>query len=518
MPPMAGARVTAAGHHDPLPAATCGRVRATGATVRRITRGRGDTDEDEGARVSRWARVALVALLVIVLPTGAFAQDSEQEAREQASELQRQAEEAERRAEELADATADTERLVDGLAGDIASVEANLADARAEMDRVDAELQEAGNRLADAELKADKADARAEQARAESEKADAELARTREELEANDAERASAVRSAYMYGPGIATPQMAALSMAEGTSPTDIADVVHMLDVILVDHSLLVDESLRLSEAAEILATRAAEAKDRAEDRAAEAAGARDDAAERHAEVLVLMGEVEQAVAAEQAAIAELEDRRAEAEAQVARLDAAREEAEGQAARRSEQAGAALERAEELAAEAAAAAAAAEAAAAAAAAAAAIPAAPSGVSVNPISGGLARVGGITVAASIAPQVEALLNAARADGIVLGGYGYRSVETTIRLRRANGCPDVWTSPPSSCRVPTARPGTSMHERGLAIDFTYNGRTICYPNPPSRCYGNPAFDWLQANAGRFGLRGLSSEAWHYSTNGR
>jgi LAS superfamily LD-carboxypeptidase LdcB len=70
----------------------------------------------------------------------------------------------------------------------------------------------------------------------------------------------------------------------------------------------------------------------------------------------------------------------------------------------------------------------------------------------------------------------------------------------------------------CRVPTARPGTSEHEKGLAVDFTYNGQTICFPRPGSQCSGNPAFDWLKANAHRYGLKNLPSEAWHWSTTGR
>ena len=79
------------------------------------------------------------------------------------------------------------------------------------------------------------------------------------------------------------------------------------------------------------------------------------------------------------------------------------------------------------------------------------------------------VGGITVSASMGKQLGSLLVAAAADGIDIGGNGYRSPETTAALRRANGCPDVYSSPASSCRVPTARPGTSMHEKGLAVDF-------------------------------------------------
>lgn len=102
--------------------------------------------------------------------------------------------------------------------------------------------------------------------------------------------------------------------------------------------------------------------------------------------------------------------------------------------------------------------------------------------------------------------------------MLGGSGYRSPEGTARLRIANGCPDVYDSPASSCRIPTARPGSSEHEKGLAVDFTWQGQTICYPRSSTRCTGNAAFDWLQANAARFGFHNLPSEAWHWSTTGR
>lgn len=126
---------------------------------------------------------------------------------------------------------------------------------------------------------------------------------------------------------------------------------------------------------------------------------------------------------------------------------------------------------------------------------------------------LRTVGGITVAASIADQVSALLAAARSAGIVLAGSGYRDMNAQIALRRQNcGTSDyaTWDMPADQCRPPTARPGLSMHERGLAIDFTSNGRFIT-----SR--SDPGFVWLAANAGRFGLVNLPSEPWHWSTNG-
>lgn len=126
---------------------------------------------------------------------------------------------------------------------------------------------------------------------------------------------------------------------------------------------------------------------------------------------------------------------------------------------------------------------------------------------------LTTVNGITVASSIADRVRGLLNAAAADGISLSGYGYRDFNAQIALRRQNcGTSDyaIWEMPPDSCSPPTARPGYSYHERGLAIDFTANGRFI-------NSRSNPGFIWLAANAGRFGFYNLPSEPWHWDTRG-
>ena len=122
---------------------------------------------------------------------------------------------------------------------------------------------------------------------------------------------------------------------------------------------------------------------------------------------------------------------------------------------------------------------------------------------------LATVRGITVHADIADELAALMDAAEADGLSLGGGGYRDSSQQQRLREQN-CPDPENSPASSCRPPTARPGASMHERGLAVDFTNGGRLIT-----SR--SNPAFRWLAANAARYGFYNLPEEPWHWSTNG-
>jgi len=136
----------------------------------------------------------------------------------------------------------------------------------------------------------------------------------------------------------------------------------------------------------------------------------------------------------------------------------------------------------------------------------------------PTGGGVATVsvtsvGGITVNVAIASQVRGLLDAATAAGLSLRGGGYRSSAAQIATRQANcglSYYEIYQKPASQCSPPTAIPGRSMHEQGLAIDFTSGGALIT-----SR--SNPAFIWLSQNAGRFGLRNLPSEPWHWSTNG-
>ena len=126
---------------------------------------------------------------------------------------------------------------------------------------------------------------------------------------------------------------------------------------------------------------------------------------------------------------------------------------------------------------------------------------------------IVSVRGIRVASLLAPRLAALLAAAEADGVRISGWGYRSRDRQIELRRQHCGPthfDVWERPSSQCRPPTATPGRSMHERGLAIDFTQHGHALTRESP--------GFRWLMQNAARFGLRNLPSEPWHWSVNGR
>ena len=121
-----------------------------------------------------------------------------------------------------------------------------------------------------------------------------------------------------------------------------------------------------------------------------------------------------------------------------------------------------------------------------------------------------QVYGITVNKTIAYTVKHMIDDAAKAGVPMSGGGFRTREQQIKLRVTNGCPDIWTAPASSCRVPTAIPGRSLHEIGLAIDMTYGGRTI--PN-----HENVAYQWLAANASRYGFVNLPAEPWHWSITG-
>jgi hypothetical protein len=121
--------------------------------------------------------------------------------------------------------------------------------------------------------------------------------------------------------------------------------------------------------------------------------------------------------------------------------------------------------------------------------------------------------GIVVAASIRGKLAALIAAAARDGVILSGGGYRSSAGQLAVRRRNcgtSSYAVYQMPSSSCRPPTAKPGRSQHERGLAIDFTQNGRALRR--------STSGYRWLRANAAKYGFFNLPSEPWHWSTTGR
>ena len=116
---------------------------------------------------------------------------------------------------------------------------------------------------------------------------------------------------------------------------------------------------------------------------------------------------------------------------------------------------------------------------------------------------------IVVAESIVNSTRQLLAAAKADGVKLCGGGYRDAASQIAVRKANCGPtayDIYEKPASQCTPPTAKPGTSQHEKGLAIDFEacQTRTTAC-------------FRWLAKHAATYGFKNLPSEPWHWSTTG-
>ena len=146
--------------------------------------------------------------------------------------------------------------------------------------------------------------------------------------------------------------------------------------------------------------------------------------------------------------------------------------------------------------------------------------APSSASGSSGSGGVTRSDirsagkGIEVHVDIVDNVRRLLADAAADGVDLAGGGYRDSAAQIATRR-NNCGTstyaIYEMRSSQCRPPTARPGSSQHEQGKAIDFTHNGKLI-------RSRSGAGWNWLKANAANYGLFNLPSEPWHWSVNGR
>jgi hypothetical protein len=139
-----------------------------------------------------------------------------------------------------------------------------------------------------------------------------------------------------------------------------------------------------------------------------------------------------------------------------------------------------------------------------------------GGSLNPSLGSVScpSGGSITMASSVVGSLQSLVNAAASSGINLCGGGYRDSAAQIATRRANCGTSyyaIYQMPSSQCSPPTAPPGTSMHERGLAVDFTCNGGGVI-SSRSSAC-----FQWLASNASSYGFYNLPSEPWHWSSNG-
>ncbi|MXW60430.1 MAG: hypothetical protein F4Z58_01285 [Acidimicrobiaceae bacterium] len=126
---------------------------------------------------------------------------------------------------------------------------------------------------------------------------------------------------------------------------------------------------------------------------------------------------------------------------------------------------------------------------------------------------LVDVWGILVNTAIEENVRGLLTELEADGFSVGGSGYRTNARQIELRKEHcGTSEfaIYEMSSSACSPPTARPGFSRHEFGLAIDFTYEGRLI-------RSRDTAVYQAIARIAENYGLYNLPSEPWHWSDTG-
>ena len=353
------------------------------------------------------------------------------------------------------------------VASQVDALKATDAEVSAALDALQANVKGQEALLAEANRAAEEAEAAFADATAAVQAKQAEIEVLREDI------RDFAVQ-AFVHPP--ADDAMAALDTAD---PSEAAQKRALLDLQNTNELDLLDQLTALEEDLEVQRTLAEEASARAQEKRAAAAGR--------------LAELQTARDQQAAYAAEVEARLDRALSEVASLE--RVDAELSAKIQAQQA--------ELARKA-------------AAAAAARPRSSSGGGSSRVTfnGSLSTVschtgGSITVASSIAGNVKSMLDAAAGNGVMLCGGGYRSSEGQIETRKANcGTSDyaIYEMPASQCSPPTARPGTSMHEQGLAIDFNNcsSRSTACY-------------QWLSRNASSFGFRNLESEPWHWSTNG-
>ena len=361
------------------------------------------------------------------------------------------------------------------VASQVDALKATDAEVSAALDALQANVKGQEALLAEANRAAEAAEAAHAEAIAAVEAKQAEIEALREDI------RDFAVQ-AFVHPP--ADDAMAALDTAD---PSEAAQKRALLDLQNTNELDLLDRLTALEEDLDVQRQLAEEASQRAEEKRAAAAGrlaelqsARDQQAAYAAEVEARLDRALSEVASLERVDAELSAKIQKQQEELARK--AREAAAAQAARARSSASSGGSSA-----------------------------GPSRVTFN---GSLSTVschtgGSITVNSSVAGSVKSLLDAAAADGLMLCGGGYRSSQGQIETRK-NNCGtsyyDIYEKPASQCSPPTARPGSSMHEQGLAIDFNNcsSRSTACY-------------QWLSGNASSFGFYNLPSEPWHWSTNG-
>lgn len=149
---------------------------------------------------------------------------------------------------------------------------------------------------------------------------------------------------------------------------------------------------------------------------------------------------------------------------------------------------------------------------------------------------LCTVGGTRVNSQISGSIERLLADATSVDLTLDGAGgsFRDMQgqisTYLRHCASRGIPPTPAPYPKAnwsdyTRCPgAAPPGYSNHQMGLGFDFVCNGALI--PEAYADAQSNPCFQWLQANASKYGLyeygkgesrNEIGYEGWHWSVDG-
>lgn len=114
---------------------------------------------------------------------------------------------------------------------------------------------------------------------------------------------------------------------------------------------------------------------------------------------------------------------------------------------------------------------------------------------------------INVCKTIIPKTNEMILAAKEAGFLLTGSGSRNLKEQTDKWNEKKC-----NPPGTvnCSKIVAKPGTSMHESGFAIDFRCDNKVI-----GKQEYNNRCVVWLAKNAINYGFKNLPGEAWHWST---
>ncbi|HRV76029.1 MAG: D-alanyl-D-alanine carboxypeptidase family protein [Candidatus Nomurabacteria bacterium] len=108
------------------------------------------------------------------------------------------------------------------------------------------------------------------------------------------------------------------------------------------------------------------------------------------------------------------------------------------------------------------------------------------------------------------QVKDILKQARKEGKPISlNSTFRPCAEQSSLRKSN-CGGDTSLPAEACSPPTEKPGESLHNYGMAIDFKCDDSPI-FAN--SSCY-----TWLKTNAQKYKLQQRAEEPWHWSFTGK